>query len=100
MLSHAAAEMSFCGEFSPLTREDVELAKTRLEKFAFVGLTDEWDLSICLWRAMFGGLCYGADFANTRPGPDSKTVAGGVYDTSALRGFVDDFDGELFAKAQ
>merc|ERR1719401_1549095 len=81
MLTHPQAPslslghvLDHCGAMSrPLTRDDVELAKRRLDKFAFVGLTEEWPLSICLWRAMFGGLCYGADFEDTRPG-DNKNA--------------------------
>merc|ERR1719401_892886 len=69
MLTHTSKVDGYCGDISPpLTQDDVELAKSRLQKFAFVGLTEEWDLSICLFRAMFGGLCYGADFDNIRPG--------------------------------
>merc|ERR1719401_2951846 len=97
MLSHEYDEASFCGEMSQLTTEDVELAKSRLEKFAFVGLTDEWDLSICLWRAMFGGLCYGADFGDTRLPKGQKSP---MHDTSVLNGFVDSIDGELYLKAK
>jgi hypothetical protein len=93
LMGHATQEMS-----RPLRQDDVELAKRRLDKFAFVGLTEEWPLSICLWRAKFGGLCYGADFGDTRPGDDH--AANETYDTSILRGFADKFDGELYARAQ
>jgi hypothetical protein len=36
---------------------DLETAKERLRKFAFVGLTEEWELSVKLFHAMFGGKC-------------------------------------------
>ena len=39
-----------------VTASETETAVRRLEQgFAIVGLTDHWDLSICLWHAMFFG---------------------------------------------
>merc|ERR1719436_1784591 len=96
MLTHALETGSKCGDMSPLTEGDMELASSRLEKFAFVGLTEQWDLSICLWRAMFGGLCYGSDLSNTRLAPGRSTP---LHDVSVLDGFVDHIDGELYSKA-
>merc|ERR1719281_1303106 len=43
---------------------DAQTAISRLRKFGFVGLTDQWDLSICLWHAKFGGECLAAEFTN------------------------------------
>jgi hypothetical protein len=43
---------------------DLQTALSRLRKFGFVGLTDQWDLSICLWHAKFGGECLAAEFTN------------------------------------
>lgn len=42
------------------------LALERLNKFAFVGLTEEWDRSICLFHQKFGGTPFGAEFAADR----------------------------------
>mmetsp|Transcript_64136 Transcript_64136/g.141343 ORF Transcript_64136/g.141343 Transcript_64136/m.141343 type:complete len:340 (-) Transcript_64136:108-1127(-) len=98
MLTHdEQGDDSACGDMLPLKHKDVELAKKRLDQFAFVGLTEEWDLSICLFRTMFGGLCYGSDFQDIRL-PKGKATA--LHDTSPLNGFVDRFDGELYVKAQ
>jgi hypothetical protein len=44
-------------------------ALERLPQLGFVGLTDHWELSMCLWHAKFGGECLAAEFANVRPGP-------------------------------
>lgn len=79
----------------PLPSErEVDLAKLRLrEGFAFVGITDEWDLSICLFHKMFGGPCKLAEFQNARPG-SQKTDA--PYNTSVLQGYTDPYDGALY----
>jgi len=104
MLTHnfsdtEGAGASNCGEMSPLTDDNVEEAKRRLKQFAFVGLTEEWDLSICLFRAKFGGLCYGSDFGDTRLADDRGTKTEG-HDTSVLEGFRDHIDGQLYETAQ
>merc|ERR1712166_1729650 len=52
---------------------DTPTALKRLDGFKFVGLTEEWDLSICLFHAMFGGECEESEFANMRPSKRSKT---------------------------
>jgi len=43
------------------------LALERLKGFMFVGITEEYDLSICLFHAMFGGQPLRAEFENVRP---------------------------------
>jgi len=43
------------------------LALERLKGFMFVGLTEEYDLSVCLFHAMFGGQSLRAEFNNLRP---------------------------------
>jgi len=76
----------------------VSLALFRLRSgFAFVGLTDEWDLSMCLFHAKFGGACQAHDFMNTRPGPMSSDIG---YDTSILQGFTDPSDGQVYGLAK
>ena len=39
-----------------------EAAKRVHEGFAFVGIAEEWDLSVCLFHEMFGGDCHAWDF--------------------------------------
>ena len=54
----------------PLT-PNVSLAVQRLGTFAFVGLVEEWALSVCLLHTMHGPTfhserCYAAEFGNSR----------------------------------
>jgi len=77
--------------------DDAEQAIKILEdEFAFVGLTDEWDLSVCLFHKMHGGKCHSREFVNTRPGISSSKQ----YDTQTLGGFTDEVDGKLYARAK
>jgi len=59
------------GTGSLVRRQTVTLAVHRVAKFGFVGLTEEWLLSVCLWHAKFGGAILEAELANTRPGISS-----------------------------
>jgi len=84
----------------PSTTRDqaAEAARRVREGFAFVGITEEWDLSICLFHKMFGGVCEANNFVDTRPSSDGKS-ADTDYDTSALMGWHDDLDGEVYEAA-
>lgn len=76
-------------------------AKKRLrEDFAFVGITESWELSVCLFHAMYGGRCQDVEFKNTRPG-SRRAEAGTAYDTAKLLGdWRDDVDGEIYKEAK
>lgn len=83
----------------PPSDEEVSLAVRHLrEGFAFVGLADRWDLSVCLFHAKFGGRCSEAEFDNMRLG-SGRSEQEEAYDTSELRGFTDDADRQLYAEA-
>ncbi len=43
-------------------------ACARLRLFAFVGITEEWNATVCLFHAMYGGAPQQAEFVNVRPG--------------------------------
>jgi len=49
-------------------KEDKEKAIEAVKRLGFVGLTEEWPMSVCLFHAKFGGECYKASFKNVRPG--------------------------------
>lgn len=64
------------------TLDDEELAVQRVRSMGFVGLTQQWDLSVCLLHAMHGGDCLRVEFEPYRVGNHSQASAG--YDTKAL----------------
>lgn len=68
-----------CGGPLP-SASGIETATSRVWKLGFVGLTSEWELSVCLFHAMHGGTCKAVEFFNTRPG---VRRAASVYNVSA-----------------
>lgn len=83
----------------PPTSDEVSLAvKTLRDDVAFVGLTEQWPLSICLLHAMFGGECPSFEFENIAivGGESGKTSH---HNVSELGGWVDEHDGVLYAEA-
>jgi len=78
----------------PLASEVAE-AVLRIENdFAFVGLTEEWYLSVCLFHAMFGGVARDVELMIV-----GKTKSSELYNTSELKGFTDRFDAPVYEKA-
>jgi hypothetical protein len=66
---------------------DVSQAIAVINELGFVGLTDEWVLSVCLWHKMFGGRMVPAELTNVRPGSlTARTHGMGIYDQHALLG--------------
>lgn len=93
-----------CPDMTP----NVPLAMERFEDaFAFVGITEEWALSICLFHVMFGGKCLGTEFINMRPGPPSRKRRPRTASSSDLRSGrepsiaanSDEYDGALYRRA-
>lgn len=111
MLTEACKPKDICGSPGTISQDKVEVAKKRLETFAFVGLTDQWNLSICLFRKMFGGECYGSDFSNTRdsfvggeasedPVSHAMRLKLAEYNITHLNGWVDEADHEVYDTAK
>ncbi|CAE7501443.1 unnamed protein product [Symbiodinium sp. CCMP2456] len=83
-----------------LNETDAEEAVTRIrEGFAFVGLVEEWDLSICLLHRIFGGDCLASDFMDSRPTFSGDTT-NHEYNTSLLDGYDDPVDRLLYNGAK
>jgi hypothetical protein len=55
-------------ELRNTTQDDGKRACQRLRTFAFVGLTDQWRATICLFHAMVGGTEHDFDYDNVRKG--------------------------------
>lgn len=75
-----------------LTHSEQALACHRLHFFAFVGITDFWDASICLFHKEFGGFDLDADSANVRLGKYNHTAASSLLE----QGCEDEADEHLF----
>ena len=50
-----------------LDGEELQHAVSIVDQLAFVGLTDDWDRSLCLWHAKFGSALHSIERLNTRP---------------------------------
>merc|ERR1712060_692871 len=57
-----------CANSYTLTQADLRRAKQRIEKMSFIGITDEWDRSICLFHKQFGGQIVYVEYTNERKG--------------------------------
>jgi hypothetical protein len=78
---------------------NVTLAIQRIKKFAFVGIIEEFDLSVCLFHKMLGSSCRGVEFMNMRPG---KYVGGEkkkAKDLAFLRKMGDPWDDSVYLAA-
>ncbi|CAJ1428348.1 unnamed protein product, partial [Effrenium voratum] len=74
---------------------DLQKAFSRLQGFAFVGLTEYFDLSVCLFHAMFGGDCHAVEFLNMRKGVDHKDPEELM---EKLKEQEDPYDGAVYAE--
>lgn len=89
-------------EPSPPSAEETQLAIHRMKTgFPFVGITDQFDLSVCLFHVMFGGTCQDYMFHDIRPSNVTDLTGHKVnYDTSVLEGWRDRSDNALYEEAK
>lgn len=116
MLTHASTGATACfqgGTPAPLpTPSDVEHALAKLRRdFSFVGLTEEWQLSVCLFHAKMGTLppCVRSQrahmVAQTRPASRVSMRArngsrSSLYDVQReFGGWRDEIDGPVYKEA-
>uniref|UniRef100_A0A7R9ZZP0 Uncharacterized protein n=1 Tax=Pyrodinium bahamense TaxID=73915 RepID=A0A7R9ZZP0_9DINO len=77
-----------------VSQDEVEEAKMRLRTgFSFIGMTEKWELSICLFNVMLNQTCCADQFLNFRPTYGNHQT---TYDTAVLNGWRDPYDNELF----
>jgi hypothetical protein len=101
-----------CSDHTVPTDKETALAVGRIADLAFVGITEQWDLSMCLFHAMFGGQCHAADFYDgsmpsasgeepweSTKNPVEKDPVSGLYVTDQLHGFTDEADRKVYAEA-
>lgn len=85
----------------PFIKPNVEKALARLDDFKFVGLTTQYDLSVCLFHAMLGGPCLPVEFVNMRP---TKLKSNWVKNRTAVEqyfnGVHDPYDQPVYDKAE
>ena len=58
---------TLCARENTITPARIAEAVRVMEEAAFVGVTDEWDESICLFHSMYGGKPLAIEFLNARP---------------------------------
>jgi hypothetical protein len=81
-------------DYVPPTKAEVEIAKSRLRTgFSFIGITEQWNMSICLFNTMFKQPCRAMQFASAHGGPLN------TYDTDFLDGWRDPADTEVYEVA-
>jgi len=82
-----------CQECRTPATAHLPLALERLKGFAFVGLMEQYALSVCLFHKMFGGECLPVEFVNMRKGvvhQDPKVLL------EKLQGFEDSADRAVY----
>mmetsp|Transcript_10180 Transcript_10180/g.22949 ORF Transcript_10180/g.22949 Transcript_10180/m.22949 type:complete len:363 (-) Transcript_10180:80-1168(-) len=82
-----------CGSLPLPSPQEAKEAKLRLrDGFVFVGIQEEWEMSICLFHATFGGKCEHAEFEDNR----KNRKPNHTHDASILQGFTDPYDGDIY----
>jgi len=76
----------------------VDGAKKVVGELAFVGLTERWNESVCLFHRMFGGSINPAEFMNFHH--NHRHDGAHPYEEDRLNGFRDEADEEVYAAAQ
>lgn len=83
-----------CQECKAPAAPHLPVALERLRGFAFVGLTEQYALSVCLFHTMFGGECLPIEFVNMRKGvvhQDPNVLL------NQLKGYEDTADNIVYA---
>ncbi|GAB4817500.1 hypothetical protein N2152v2_004546 [Parachlorella kessleri] len=63
------SNFAMTAKYAPLPPDSlVEAACARLRAFAFVGLSEHWNATVCLFHAMYGGPVHGVELHNVRKG--------------------------------
>lgn len=86
-----------CGVAPLPTKSEVLAAQERLRNdFAFVGITEKWELSMCLLSKMYSVPCHSYQFYDTRPSGGTHNASVNYDAPRILGGFRDSYDGALY----
>lgn len=77
-------------------RARLQEALKALDSMAFVGLTERWEESVCLFHRMFGGRINSAEFLKVHEGSRHH----GAYGEEELEGFRDEVDEKIYEAAK
>jgi hypothetical protein len=78
----------------------VDIALQRLKEFQFIGLTEEWDFSICLFHVVFKSDCLSLEFENIRPTEYHETEVEKEKEIKLLKQNPDPYDTILYRAAK
>eukprot|EP00746_Dinoflagellata_sp_MGD_P152250 gnl/MRDRNA2_/MRDRNA2_83536_c0_seq2.p1 gnl/MRDRNA2_/MRDRNA2_83536_c0~~gnl/MRDRNA2_/MRDRNA2_83536_c0_seq2.p1 ORF type:complete len:372 (-),score=52.67 gnl/MRDRNA2_/MRDRNA2_83536_c0_seq2:310-1425(-) len=81
---------------APVSKEQIQIAIDRVNEMNFVGITSEFDFSICLFHAVYGGTCSDHDFVplvHNVPKVDTNEIAKQV---AILKDYKDEIDTPLY----
>lgn len=70
------------------------------EDFAFIGLTDRWNETVCLWQTKFGGRYTTETFSNCRPSGEESAVVEELRQVLVNASFSDAVDEAIYAMAK
>lgn len=68
-------------------------------RMAFVGLLEQWERSVCLFHARFGGPLFAAELMDMRPTASASGGSATQYNESELDGVVDEADQAVYEAA-
>jgi len=86
-----------CGSRHKPSVGQVQQAVRLVSNMRFVGLTEQWDFSICLFHKVMNGTCSDHDFVNMRPGSKRSDKDS---TKASLGGSTDPYDTPLYEAAQ
>jgi hypothetical protein len=89
----------YCAQLFDITTAMVNRAIERVERSAFFGITDEWNDSMCLFSAMYGGRTPDAVFRNVRSTAETDAHYRRELGLSEIKKEDDPHDWRLFEAA-
>ena len=89
-----------CDDSVAPSEREVTLAKERLKRFAFVGLEESWDVSMCVFHRLYGRRVPALALSNVRPGHSTSARLAMQERDLAAAGFEDHADEAIYELGQ